>query len=102
MTTLVQQQWEALHTGLAQLRSGNLLTGQLYIALDFFPDAAPAKMDWRTDYPGGTHIGSVGMTNDYKLLGRVEGVRICGSAVVATVNGDWLRLYAVKQPEVTR
>jgi len=27
----------------AQLRSGNLLTGQLYVALDFFPGAAPVK-----------------------------------------------------------
>jgi paraquat-inducible protein B len=30
----------------AQLRSGNLLTGQLYVALDFFPDAPPVKLDW--------------------------------------------------------
>ncbi|HEV7815207.1 MAG TPA: MlaD family protein [Janthinobacterium sp.] len=29
----------------AQLRNGNLLTGQLYVALDFFPNAAPAKLD---------------------------------------------------------
>ncbi len=29
----------------AQLRSANLLTGQLYIALDFFPKAAPVKFD---------------------------------------------------------
>ena len=29
----------------AQLRSGNLLTGQLYVALDFFPDAAPVSID---------------------------------------------------------
>ena len=29
----------------AQLRSGNLLTGQLYVALDFFPDAAKVKGD---------------------------------------------------------
>src|SRR5262249_18072897 len=35
------------HKGLrAQLRSGSLLTGQLYVALDFFPDAPPAKLDW--------------------------------------------------------
>lgn len=31
----------------AQLRSGNLLTGQMYVALDFFPEAAPVKVDWR-------------------------------------------------------
>jgi paraquat-inducible protein B len=29
----------------AQLRTGNLLTGQLYVALDFFPKAAPAKVN---------------------------------------------------------
>ncbi len=28
----------------AQLRTGNLLTGQLYVALDLFPDAKPAKL----------------------------------------------------------
>ncbi|MDO5055994.1 MAG: MlaD family protein [Lautropia sp.] len=28
----------------AQLRTGNLLSGQLYVALDFFPDAKPAGM----------------------------------------------------------
>lgn len=29
----------------AQLRTGNLLTGQIYVALDFFPRAAPVKVD---------------------------------------------------------
>lgn len=29
----------------AQLRTGNFLTGQIYIALDFFPKAIPAKKD---------------------------------------------------------
>ena len=28
----------------AQLRTGNLLTGQIYVALDFFPNAKPAKL----------------------------------------------------------
>jgi paraquat-inducible protein B len=30
----------------AQLQTGNLLTGSLYVAFDFFPDAPPAKLDW--------------------------------------------------------
>ncbi|WP_018605266.1 intermembrane transport protein PqiB [Uliginosibacterium gangwonense] len=30
----------------AQLRTGNLLTGQLYVALDFFPKAARQAVDW--------------------------------------------------------
>lgn len=29
----------------AQLRNGNLLTGQVYVALDFFPKAPPVKID---------------------------------------------------------
>ena len=35
----------------AQLRNGSLLTGQLYIALDFFPKAPPAKMNWSKTPP---------------------------------------------------
>jgi paraquat-inducible protein B len=30
----------------AQLKSGNLLTGQLVVALDFFPNAKPAQIAW--------------------------------------------------------
>lgn len=29
-----------------QLRSGSLITGQLYIAIEFFPDSSTARMDW--------------------------------------------------------
>ena len=35
----------------AQLRSGSLLTGQLYVAFDFFPGAPPAKVDWKQAAP---------------------------------------------------
>lgn len=35
----------------AQLRSGNLLTGQMYVALDFFPKAVGAKIDWNKSVP---------------------------------------------------
>ncbi len=30
----------------AQLKTGNLVTGMLYVALDFFPDAPRAAIDW--------------------------------------------------------
>ena len=30
----------------AQLRTGNLLTGSLYVSLDFFPGAPPVQVDW--------------------------------------------------------
>lgn len=35
----------------AQVRSGNLLTGQLYVALEFMPRAAPATLDARAAVP---------------------------------------------------
>jgi paraquat-inducible protein B len=34
-----------------QLQSGNLLTGQLFVAFDFFPDPAHAVVDWSLDTP---------------------------------------------------
>ncbi len=38
---------ELIRLGLrAQLRTGNLITGQLYVALDMFKDATPAKAAW--------------------------------------------------------
>lgn len=41
-----QQLREMFAKGLrGQLRTGNLLTGQVYVALDFFPKAAPVKVD---------------------------------------------------------
>ncbi len=35
----------------AQLRSGSLLTGQLYVAMDFFPDVPPAHIKWNGSRP---------------------------------------------------
>lgn len=35
----------------AQLRNGNLVTGQLYVALDFFPPARAARTDWALTPP---------------------------------------------------
>jgi len=35
----------------AQLKTGNLLTGQLYIALEFFPSAPKAKINWAANPP---------------------------------------------------
>jgi paraquat-inducible protein B len=35
----------------AQLRSGSLLTGQLYVAFDYFPKAPKAKVDWNGETP---------------------------------------------------
>ncbi|WAC09078.1 MAG: MlaD family protein [Thermodesulfobacteriota bacterium] len=35
----------------AQLRSGSLVTGQLYVAFDFFPDAPKIKINWTKSPP---------------------------------------------------
>jgi len=35
----------------AQLKTGNLLTGQLYVDVDFYPDAPPAKLEFSGEYP---------------------------------------------------
>lgn len=35
----------------AQLKSSNLLTGQLYVALDFFPKAPKAQVNWTANPP---------------------------------------------------
>jgi paraquat-inducible protein B len=35
----------------AQLRIGNLLTGQLYVALDYVEDAPPGRIDWSSAPP---------------------------------------------------
>jgi len=35
----------------AQMRSGNLLTGQLYVALDFFPSVDKASINWASEVP---------------------------------------------------
>lgn len=34
-----------------ELRSGSLLTGALFVAFDFFPDAPPARVDWTHEPP---------------------------------------------------
>lgn len=35
----------------AQLRTGSIITGQMYVALDFFPNAAHASIDWSRTPP---------------------------------------------------
>ncbi len=39
------------HGARAQLRTGNLLTGAVFVAIDFFPGAAPATVDWSQSPP---------------------------------------------------
>ncbi len=54
----------------SQLVSGNLITGQLYVALEFFPDAEPAKLELGDVYPA---IPSVPSSVD-QLKQSVQGI----------------------------
>ena len=47
----------------AQLRTGSLLTGAMYVAVDFFPDAPPYKVDW-SQHPA--HLAT--------MPGKLEGI----------------------------
>lgn len=59
----------------AQLRTGNLLTGQLYVALDFFPKAKTAAIDWKRPTPElPTQPGSLGSLQE-QLLAVVEALQ---------------------------
>jgi len=60
-----------------QLRNGNLITGQLFVALDFFPAAAPASMDFnRTPPEIPTVTGSLAELQESlgRILKRLEKV----------------------------
>jgi paraquat-inducible protein B len=66
----------------AQLKTGNLLTGQLYVAVDFFPNAPKAKLDWSKSppelptIPGGLQSLQESATSVLDKLNRVpfEGI----------------------------
>ena len=55
----------------AQLRSGNLLTGQLYVAFDFYPDAVKPKIDWNKDVPELPVVPSTVADLEAKITGIV-------------------------------
>jgi paraquat-inducible protein B len=56
----------------AQLRSGSLLTGQLYVALDYFPNAPKTRIDWSRD-PTELPVVPSAMTDlEAKLTGIIE------------------------------
>ena len=54
----------------AQLRSGSLVTGQLFVALDYFEDARKLKIDWTQDPPTLPTVPST-VT---ELEGRITGI----------------------------
>jgi len=53
-----------------ELKTGNLLTGQLFIALDFHPDAARASVDWTRSPPVVPTIPG-GLSRIQDTIGRI-------------------------------
>jgi paraquat-inducible protein B len=54
----------------AQLKSANLITGQLYVALDFFPNASPAKANWHSS-PAALPTVPGALEDIQETLGRI-------------------------------
>lgn len=58
-----------------EIKSGSLLTGQLVVALDFYPGAQPAKIDWNANPPRFPTVpGSIGQLPKKltEIAGRIE------------------------------
>ena len=79
----------------AQLRTGSLLTGELYVAFEYFPDAPKVKIDWTKDplelpvVPGGlatleAKLGSI-LDQDRQHAARCDRPATCKNAL-ATLN----------------
>jgi paraquat-inducible protein B len=58
----------------AQLRSGNLLTGQLYVAFEYFPRAAKAAIRWNADLPELPVVPSTFADLEARVTGILEKV----------------------------
>ena len=55
----------------AQLRSSSLLTGQLFVAFDFYPDAPKVKIDWSREVPELPVVTSTVSDLETKITGIV-------------------------------
>jgi paraquat-inducible protein B len=63
----------------ARLLPGNLLTGQLYVDLDYFPDAQPVKLDPQSEYPEIPTLANplAGLLASFnKVLDKLEAARL--------------------------
>ena len=62
----------------AQLRTGSMISGSLYVAVDFFPDAPPASLDWSQKpvqlptVPGQVEAIETSLANIMKKLDQMQ------------------------------
>ena len=77
-----------------QLRTGNLLTGQKYVALDFFPNAEKAEINWDVPIPevptlpGGLEELQASLTSIATKLDKLPYEEIAGDLRVALQSLD--------------
>lgn len=78
----------------AQLQSGSLLTGALFVAFDFFPDAPPATVDWSQQLvalptiPGTLETLEANVEGIVKKLGQIDFKAIGADVQKALVDLD--------------
>lgn len=75
----------------AQLRTGNLLSGQLYVALDFFPDAKPGSLQMRGEL---MELPTVGSALDEIQVQIAEVVKKINKLPFETMGQDLARTLA--------
>lgn len=92
----------------AQLRSGNLLTRQRFVALDIFPNAPKVKVDW-TKTPAELPVVPSGLqdleTKVSSIMGKIEKMPLDGIAadlknLLVTTDGLLKRIDGEAMPEV--
>ena len=94
----------------AQLRSGNLITGQRFVALDIFPDAPRVKVDWAKSpvelpvVPSGLHDIETKISS---ILAKMEKMPLDGIAVdlkklLATIDSLLKRIDGETLPDVKK
>jgi paraquat-inducible protein B len=91
----------------AQLNTGNLLTGQRFVAFDFFPHPAPAKVDWAArpaelpTTPGNLREIQVALSSIVNKLDQLPLQQISADLrrTLTTVNGMLEHIDAEVTPE---
>ena len=80
----------------AQLQTGNLLTGQLYVSLGVFPDAAPYVIDWNAKVPEFPSVP--GILGDLKA--NISGILKKADAMLTQLNELSYKLNHDLEPEL--
>ncbi|QXP88810.1 PqiB family protein [Methylococcus capsulatus] len=77
----------------ARLRTGNLLTGQLYVDLDFYPESPPKSLDYSGQYPELPTLPSVAdelQRNVTEIIANLKKIPLdkIGQELLGTVQGS--------------